>query len=230
MTIVAGDIIEAPDQNARLVNQVLTVAGDAFGIAADLGLGYMRGTGSALTFGLRGGPESTDSLASRIGQAIGTVHVGVNGGSIAGGGAAGIAGTGGTAALTGVPELAITLGGSMVFGAAKNGIAIITTPMQMKNSTLEPGPYAEDSIPARGPGRDFTPDERRQINEIGQRAGCHTCGTRDPGTKGGNFALDHQPPNNLNPNNMPQRLYPHCIGCSRRQGGDVTTALREQRK
>lgn len=88
-------------------------------------------------------------------------------------------------------------------------------------NTLEPGEYAEDSIPARGPGRDFTPEERDAINEIGGRTGCHTCGTRDPGTKGGNFIPDHQPPSALNPSGEPQRLYPHCLDCSRIQGGQV---------
>src|SRR5262249_6319299 len=65
--------------------------------------------------------------------------------------------------------------------------------------TLKPGPYAKDSIPARGPGRDFTKAERDAINEIGQTSGCHTCGTKDPGTKSGDFIPDHQPPTKLAP-------------------------------
>jgi hypothetical protein len=84
---------------------------------------------------------------------------------------------------------------------------------------IGPGPYAGESIPARGPARDFTPYERAQINRIGSETGCHTCGTRDPETPSGNFVLDHQPPNALNRSGEAQRLFPQCLTCSRRQGG-----------
>jgi RHS repeat-associated protein len=87
--------------------------------------------------------------------------------------------------------------------------------------TLKPGPYAGDSIPARGPERDFTPEERARINEIGRETGCHTCGATDPGTRSGNHIPDHQPANGLNPEGGAQRLYPHCLSCSRIQGGQV---------
>ncbi|WOP51425.1 RHS repeat-associated core domain-containing protein [Xanthomonas euvesicatoria] len=85
--------------------------------------------------------------------------------------------------------------------------------------TLAPGEHAGDSIPARGPERDFTDGEREQVNEIGGKTGCHTCGTTDPGTKRGNFVPDHQPPSKANPSGAPQRLYPQCLSCSRQQGG-----------
>ena len=87
--------------------------------------------------------------------------------------------------------------------------------------TLAPGEHAGDSIPARGPGRDFTPGERERINEIGGETGCHTCGSTDPGTKSGNFVPDHQPPSATNTTGQPQRLYPQCLSCSRTQGGEV---------
>jgi len=90
-----------------------------------------------------------------------------------------------------------------------------------RKSTLRPGPNAGDSIPARGPGRDFTPEERDKINEIGNATGCHTCGSKDPRSKSGNFVPDHQPPNALNLDGGPQRLYPQCLSCSRTQGGQV---------
>lgn len=96
----------------------------------------------------------------------------------------------------------------------------------LSTSTLQPGPYAGASIPARGPERDFTEAERIAIDMIGYSTGCHTCGTRDPGTRSGHFIPDHQPPSALNVNDEPQRLYPHCITCSRRQGGEVIRALR----
>jgi hypothetical protein len=84
---------------------------------------------------------------------------------------------------------------------------------------IGPGPFAGNSIPARGPGRDFTADERAKINEIGAETGCHTCGTSDPGTLSSNFVCDHQPPNALNILGDAQRLYPQCLSCSLRQGG-----------
>ena len=90
-----------------------------------------------------------------------------------------------------------------------------------KKDTLQPGPHAGESIPARGPGRDFSKEERDKINEIGQNTGCHTCGSKDPGTTSGNHIPDHQPPNALNPSGGPQELYPHCLTCSRVQGGQV---------
>ncbi|WP_139131254.1 RHS repeat-associated core domain-containing protein, partial [Pseudomonas sp. ENNP23] len=92
------------------------------------------------------------------------------------------------------------------------------------DSTLSPGAHAGDSIPARGPDRDFTPDERDRINEIGADTGCHTCGATEPGTKSGNFVPDHQPPSSLNPEGNPQELYPHCLHCSRVQGGQANAA------
>ena len=60
-----------------------------------------------------------------------------------------------------------------------------------------------------------------RVNQIGEKHGCHTCGTKKPGTKSGDFVPDHQPPNKLNPEGGEQELYPHCIGCSRKQGGQV---------
>ena len=87
--------------------------------------------------------------------------------------------------------------------------------------TLRPGPHAGEHIPARGPERDFTPGERADIDRIGRDTGCHTCGSTDPGTKSGHFVPDHQPPNALNPPGGAQDLYPHCLSCSRAQGGEI---------
>src|SRR5215467_11776523 len=56
---------------------------------------------------------------------------------------------------------------------------------------IGPGPFACESIPARGPERDFTAFERAEINRFGYNAGCHTCGIRNPGTHSGNFVPDH---------------------------------------
>ncbi|ABY36403.1 MAG TPA: hypothetical protein DEF43_12075 [Chloroflexus aurantiacus] len=108
-----------------------------------------------------------------------------------------------------------------IIGGSKGAGSSRTRP-----STLTPGPYAGDSIPARGPGRDFTREERDAINEIGRMTGCHTCGATDPGTIDGNFIPDHQPPNALSPPGAPQWLYPHCLACSRRQGGEIRNIQR----
>ena len=63
---------------------------------------------------------------------------------------------------------------------------------------IGPGRFACEWISARGPGRDFLPLERAEINRIGYTYGCHTCGTKDPGTWSENFVLDHQPANSVN--------------------------------
>jgi RHS repeat-associated protein len=95
--------------------------------------------------------------------------------------------------------------------------------------TLEPGGNANGSIPANGPGRNFTPSERGAINQLGQDDGCHSCGSKTAGTKTGNFVPDHQPPSALAKPGQQQRLYPHCLPCSQKQGGEVSAALRAQR-
>jgi hypothetical protein len=88
---------------------------------------------------------------------------------------------------------------------------------------IGPGPFAGESIPARGPERDFTIQERTELNHIGSQTGCHTCGTTSPGTSSRNFVADHQPPSALNHLSKSQRLYPQCLTCSLRQGGWITS-------
>lgn len=87
-------------------------------------------------------------------------------------------------------------------------------------SNVGPGPNAGESVPA-GPSARPTKEQQDKINEIGDRDGCHTCGTRDPGTKSGNWVGDHQDPNKLNPEGKPQSYYPQCLNCSNEQGGRV---------
>lgn len=90
---------------------------------------------------------------------------------------------------------------------------------QSRTRGVGPGPYAVESIPARGPGRSYRKYERNGTNRLGAKYGCHDCGTFDPGTKSGNYIPDHQPPNLVNVPGGAQRLYPHCKLCSARQGG-----------
>jgi len=93
-----------------------------------------------------------------------------------------------------------------------------------------PGPNTRQSIPARGPERNFTESERREINRMGREDGCHSCGSKDPGTISGNFVPDHQPPNALNSGGRPQRLFPQCLPCSSIQGGTVSTLKRSRKQ
>jgi hypothetical protein len=111
-------------------------------------------------------------------------------------------------------------------GAFNEGFAADLSGLSKPVSTLEPGPYAAGSIPANGMSHNFTQAERDAVNQMGYDTGCHTCGITIPGTKSGNFVLDHQPPSALVPEGTPQALYPQCIGCSTKQGGDVSAAKR----
>ena len=93
-------------------------------------------------------------------------------------------------------------------------------------STLKPGPFASESIPLSGPGRNFSAAERASIDSVGK---CHTCGTTNPGTKSGHFVVDHQPPVALAPPGANFRGYPQCTSCSfPRQANEVRAALREK--
>jgi hypothetical protein len=131
-----------------------------------------------------------------------------------------------TLALGAAAVVAIAYGvGAVVESAGLRGVAAGGTNTVTGTSTLSPGPYARQSIPARGPGRDFTRTERDTIDEIGRLSGCHTCGTTSPGTRSGHFIPDHQPPSQLAAPSQPQVLYPHCKTCSVKQGGDVTGQL-----
>ncbi|MFP3596898.1 DUF6443 domain-containing protein [Chryseobacterium sp. SIMBA_029] len=90
------------------------------------------------------------------------------------------------------------------------------------NGTLNNGPYAGEGLLAKnGKSRNFTTEERTIINQQGYTLGCHTCGQVNPGTKSGNFILDHQPANALVPDGWPQTFYPHCKYCSASQGGII---------
>ncbi len=97
----------------------------------------------------------------------------------------------------------------------------------VNTTTLEPGPNAGSSIPARSTSQRFNATERATINEIGGTEGCHTCGSTNSGRASGNFTPDHQPVSSLVPVGTSQRLYPHCAGCSSSQGGTTSGLLRK---
>ena len=65
----------------------------------------------------------------------------------------------------------------------------------------------------------YTAFECAEINRIGRESGCAFCGSKEPHTKSGNFILDRQPNDVINPFlKGPQDLYPICRHCSFRQG------------
>lgn len=90
------------------------------------------------------------------------------------------------------------------------------------------GRFSVEPREARNPGRNFTREEREEINRIGREFGCHTCGTTDPGTRSGNFFIDHQIPTGLLLSPARQSLLPHCMLCSARQGGVVRQIQRRR--
>ena len=103
-------------------------------------------------------------------------------------------------------------------------------PKCWKPTTLIPGPFARRSIRAKmGKSREFPTEVRSQIDAIGRRTGCHTCGTKNPGTKNGHFIPDHQAPN-YRAGNRPQRLYPQCKKCSQRQWREAGQHARNPNK
>jgi hypothetical protein len=92
---------------------------------------------------------------------------------------------------------------------------------ELQRVGIGPGPFAVESQPARGPGRRWTAEEIRENNRIGETYGCHTCGTREPGTTSGNYFLDHQKPSALLQEGEGQRIFPQCATCSASQGSYV---------
>ncbi len=90
-------------------------------------------------------------------------------------------------------------------------------------SRLQPGTHAGQSIPAIGPR--VTASQKEQLTRIGQQTGCHSCGTKDFGTRSGKPVGDHQPPTALKKPGDGQELYPHCASCSAKQGAEVQRRL-----
>ncbi|XVU28290.1 polymorphic toxin-type HINT domain-containing protein [Actinoplanes sp. CA-054009] len=91
--------------------------------------------------------------------------------------------------------------------------------------TLGPGPFAREGVGLVN-GNINAPGVRQLINLAGDAHGCHTCGTRVPGTKYGSWIPDHQAPTKLVLPGLPQTAYPHCLPCARQQAGIVTQLKR----
>jgi hypothetical protein len=83
--------------------------------------------------------------------------------------------------------------------------------------------YGQKSIPA-GPSPTPTAAQQKDIDAMGDAHGCHECGATTPGTKSGHWVGDHNPATSQNPSGGPQTYKPHCLQCSRRQGGRIRAA------
>jgi len=95
------------------------------------------------------------------------------------------------------------------------GVPILPAPLPLAPpwaGKIGIGPYAPSSggVPLSRPLDRPTTQEREQVNQMGRENGCHTCGTKDFGTKSGDPHVDHQPPRALNPNGDPAEGFPHC--------------------
>lgn len=108
--------------------------------------------------------------------------------------------------------------GSMVPSGEFSKSPISAGAKQNVPGSVGPGRHARDSVPA-GPTSRPTAEQQQNINRIGNKSGCHTCGTSNPGTKSGNWIGDHQPPTKLNSPGSPQVYHPQCQSCSNTQGG-----------
>ncbi|WP_437485325.1 RHS repeat-associated core domain-containing protein [Sorangium sp. So ce1014] len=183
-----------------------------------------------------GTPEARMGLA--IGQIVGGIALTIGG--LTGEAFGGVTSATGIGAAVGVPAIVVSTG--LVVGGVGNIAAGIqglsqammsqgsgstgpkgTAPAGEEPTTLKPGPFAKESIPAHR-GRP-TASEQKQVNTLMGKHGCHTCGTKDPGTKSGNSIADHQPPQALD---EPKVFLPHCNHCKARQGGEVLRELRRR--
>ena len=87
------------------------------------------------------------------------------------------------------------------------------------------GPYAPPGggVPiSPGHGRPSAA-EQNAVNALFEENGCHSCREKCPGTTSGNAVFDHQPSKALG---TPTEGYPHCLKCSRIQGGMVRGMVR----
>jgi hypothetical protein len=115
-----------------------------------------------------------------------------------------------------IPQLVETVEGQI---AANYAIALQARLRlnEIAQERIGPGPFAKEWMPAP-PNRRLTRNQQSEINRIGRKWGCHTCGYTDPRTPSGNVIGDHQVPRSLG---EPTRIYPHCLFCSATQGGLV---------
>ena len=201
----------------------------ALGGAAEIGLGALAATGGTATGigavpGIALGGAAIVHGADNVQAGLRTLFSGTATPTLTQQGleAAGLS-SGQAQAADAIIGLGLSLGSGALVQSARNAAAVNNA-----HPTFIPGPFAGDSIPASSTSQRFNSQIRSEIDEIGYRTGCHTCGTTTPGTRTGHFVPDHQPVTSLNTTNAPQRLYPQCINCSREQGLAAARELRNQ--
>lgn len=80
------------------------------------------------------------------------------------------------------------------------------------------GPFAVEWLPIPPNGRALNSAERLRLDAIGQKYGCHGCGSTTNLTPNRHSVADHQIPTALG---VPTRILPHCVHCSALQGSFV---------
>jgi hypothetical protein len=94
-------------------------------------------------------------------------------------------------------------------------------------NVLMKGPFASESIPIRFDVRRrfATAGEKKLIQKIGSKHGCHHCGRRKTLLmQSVHFVADHIPPMALRVPGHEQRLFPQCQTCSTKQSWQVVVA------
>ena len=80
-----------------------------------------------------------------------------------------------------------SIGGS---GSGMGSGAVGATERSAISPRFSPGPFAAESIPARSAARNFNNAERTAGKRIFDKSGCHTCGTKNAGTKNNDPVLN----------------------------------------
>jgi hypothetical protein len=121
-------------------------------------------------------------------------------------------------------QLLYAVAGALLFAAAGGRLRFLA-PSDLRL----PGAFASrrHALPAKL-YEYATPAQRRQIQLLGKRFGCHHCGSRQTA---GFFTADHIPPNKYSTRKLEnvrwlwrtQRLYPQCNACSAKQAVSVKT-------
>jgi RHS repeat-associated protein len=114
----------------------------------------------------------------------------------------------------------------LIAGAAADALMVVGAAIIVTAATADISNKVanQELVPTHTPRP--TAGERRKVNEIGDRTGCMTCGTKNPGTTTGNWVANHVPPTSLAMPAEPQYLGPHCTDCSNKQGGWLRQVIR----
>eukprot|EP00924_Labyrinthula_sp_SR-Ha-C_P010876 snap_masked-scaffold_47-processed-gene-0.4-mRNA-1 protein AED:1.00 eAED:1.00 QI:0/-1/0/0/-1/1/1/0/257 len=102
-----------------------------------------------------------------------------------------------------------------------------------KTGSFSSSIYSNHSIPASYSYA--TPKQVNQVQKIGKRFGCHTCGKRFQikNLKSykkvfSSFIADHQPPKKIGGENGKYKFYAHCNKCSSLQGGLISSLSKKK--